>query len=293
MAAYNFKRDAKVYIVYGGNQYNIDISEITFSQTIMEESHSVKTIQSGEMFEGSIIRKANPANFSFTFPALREADLEIVFDRALDYSSFDLYVDTNTDIFYIRNCVIGNATFIVEKLRPLSMTVSGEASQVSTAGSVLGTPVSRSVLRTYNRVTDIVINLDSTDITDFLTAVTIELQNDINWTPYTTLDAVCGVSGSIVYPENYTINKRILAGTVTTYITDTNTADLQSWGKDLPLYIEVGQKISSTIYGFKLDISNCFFTNRVGSGQVFTQSYDWRMTQAVTDLSTIVTYTTL
>ena len=179
-AEYQFKREAKVYIVYGGNQYNIDISEISFVQTFVEQSISSKTIQSQEMFERSIINKANPANFSFTFPAIRQDDLKVVFDRALDYQVFDLYIETRQDVYKLRNCVITNGTFIIEKLRPLSMSITGEASQLTIPGVLSGTPVARDPARTYSRVDNIVILLDgSDDLTESLNSIQIELTNEV------------------------------------------------------------------------------------------------------------------
>ena len=56
MPVYQFKRDSKVYLVDElNNQYNIDISDISFGQTFMEKSFEVKTIQSQDFFEDSVI----------------------------------------------------------------------------------------------------------------------------------------------------------------------------------------------------------------------------------------------
>lgn len=81
MASFNFLKEAQLYLVWNNKQYNIDIQEISFSQTFTEESYSVNTLHSQDMFEGSVINKANPANFSFVMPALREDDLTVVVDR--------------------------------------------------------------------------------------------------------------------------------------------------------------------------------------------------------------------
>lgn len=48
----------------------------------------------------------------------------------------------------------------------------------------------------------------------------------------------------------------------------------------------------SVVYGVDLNISNCSFTNRMTSGPIYTESYDWRMTQRPTALSSVITYTT-
>jgi hypothetical protein len=302
MSTYNFKKEAKVYLVQGTNQYNIDISNISFSQTFMEESYSTKTLHYSSMFEGSVITKANPANFEFTFPALREDDLKVVFDRLLDYQTFDLYISTLQDVFKLRNCVITNGKFIIERLRPLSMTISGEASELSKVGSygvytIPGTVQPRDVNRTYNRITHVDVVLGDTSvgvdtISEDLVSIDLELQNKVNWPPYAVIGN-CGADNDILYPENFVVDTRVLGGSVVRYLTDTNNEKLLSWNTDIPIFIEVGQDIGGTVYGFVLDIDNCSFTNRLQTGNIYSQSYDWRMTQNPTNLSNIISYVTL
>lgn len=304
MSAYNFKKEAKVYLVHGNpeNQYNIDISSINFSQTFATESYSSNTINSSGFFDKSVVTKANPANFEFTFPALREDDLKIVFDRLLDYQAFDLYISTKQDVFKLRNCVITNGNFIIERLRPLSMTITGEASQLSKVGSygvyvIPGTPQSRSANRTYNRITNVNIILGNTAvgediISEDLVSLNIELQNNIKWPPHAVVGK-CGADLDIDYPETFVLDGRVLAGNIVRYLTETNNSKLLSWNTDIPLLIEVGQDISGIVYGFTLDMENCTFTNRLQTGNIFSQVYDWRMTQNPTNLSDIITYVTL
>ena len=64
MANYSFLKEAKVYIVYGTTKIQLDISSISFSQTFTEETRSVRTLHNqNNVFEGSVINTANPANF--------------------------------------------------------------------------------------------------------------------------------------------------------------------------------------------------------------------------------------
>ena len=75
MPTYNFKQEAQVYVVNGTNRHRIDVTDVSFSQTFSEESYAVNTIHApNDLFEGSIINKANAANFSFSLPVLQEAD---------------------------------------------------------------------------------------------------------------------------------------------------------------------------------------------------------------------------
>ena len=280
-------------MVYEGFRYRLDISEINFSQTFQEHSYSIKTIHTENMFEQSIINKANPANFDITFPAIRERDLRILFDRALDYLPFDLYIETHRGNFEVKSCVITNANFITETNRPLSMGVQGEATKVSlVAGDAPGSLVDRSTSRTYNRISDLDIEMSGTrSMNNALSGVSVELQNDVQWTPYTHVNGA--EQGTTMYPSAYTIKKRILAGSFTKYLLDTETVDLFSWSRNTSLTMFIGQEDAGTFFGFNFNIANCSYTNRIGTGEVFTQSFDWRMTQNPTNLSDVITYTTI
>ena len=288
MANYSFLKEAEVYLDYGSVLNRIDISSVSFSQTIAEESYSVKTIQNQAMFEGSIINKANPANFEITIPALREDDNKKVFDRLLDYNSFDLYIQTEHDIFKLETSVITNGTFLIDRLKPLSLTVSGEASQLSTVASLPRSVADRSATRTYNK-SIVQITLNGADISSDLSNASLEIQNNVSWIPWLTMQN----SNSIMYPLQYTINDRIVAGNINRYLNSDNDALLQTISTSATLLIKVGETVSSTFYGFQFNSSSCSYTNRLQTGAAFTQNYDWRMLQNPTSLSDVITYTTI
>ena len=290
MANYSFLKDAKVYLVFGVGQTQLDISNVSFSQTFTESSYAVKTLHVENMFEGSVINKANPANFELTIPALLESDLRILFDRLIDYNSFDLYISTQQDIFRLETCVITNGTFLLDRLKPLSLTVSGMASKLSTVGSLPFTNISRSPTRTYNK-SSMEILLNSVRLDSDLASVSIELQNEVSWTPWLTIQK--GVLEEVAYPSSYTVSKRILSGNITRYLNNTNSASLNTSSSNASLNIKAGKYINSSFYGFEFNLNNCSFTNRIQTNALFMQSYDWRMTQNPTSLSDVITYTTL
>jgi hypothetical protein len=292
MIYFSFKKEAKVYIVYKDNQYNIDVSNITFTQTINNQKYSDKTLQTQNMFKKVTLDKVNPATFELTFPAIREGDLEVLFNRALDYDIFDLYITTKQDVFKVEGCVITNTVFTIEKTRPLSMSISGEGVKLTREGDfgvtiVPGTPFVRSNTRTYNRTKTVDVILGGVAAINAVTAITIELQNQIEWTPYKVIDEPCGID-TLVYPTTFTIKKRILSGTITKYRIDDIT-----WNSNTTLRIIAGERVLGTTYGFDFDIDNVTFTSRIGTGEIFTQSYDWRMTQNPTSLLQVITYVTL
>lgn len=229
MPSYNFKREAQLFVVQGGNRYRIDISEINFSQTFAESSYAVKTLHAqSKYFEGSVINKANVGNFSFRVPAIQESDFIILETLMLNTSSFDLYISTTEDVFKLEKCVITNGSFVIEKSRPLSIDIQGEASKLTRGASLEGALQSRSNTRSYiiNPILDITI--DSSSITDIV-SVTMELQNEVSWTPYTTIHAAIDVTSASnsMYPSGYVVSKKILSGSISQYLTDANTSNTQ------------------------------------------------------------------
>ena len=99
MANYSFLKEAKAYIVYGTTKLQLDMSSISFSQTFTEETHTVRTLHNqNNVFEGSVINKANPANFEMTVNLLLEDDLEILFNRLIDVLiNFSLHFHTRSN----------------------------------------------------------------------------------------------------------------------------------------------------------------------------------------------------
>lgn len=300
MASYNFLKQAKVYVVDSSNQRRqLDVSSVEFSQTFTENSYKVKTLHSQNMFEGSVINKANPANFSMNVNAIQEADNKVIFDRLLDYSTFDMYVVTEESTFKIEYCVVSNGSFNIRQGTPLSLEISGEARKLSRVGtgsySLPGTLVAKTASPTHNQLLHTSVTLGGSDISSETVSLSVELQNDIQWSPYATVhDGVAVTSDSnTIYPTDYTIQKRILAGNIKRFLTDSSSSAVQAWDTDTTLNIKAGVLSSGSLtQGFEFDITNCSYTNRAEVGDLFTQSYDWRMTQNPTSLTDVITYIT-
>ena len=93
-----------------------------------------------------------------------------------------------------------------------------------------------------------------------------------------------------MYPSQFTLEKRILSGSIGQYVTDTSNTDVQTWDTNVPLVITAGNGLSSTSFrGFKFNLANCSFTNRNSVGDVYTQAYDWKMNDNPTDLGSKIT----
>ena len=298
MANYSFLKEAKVYIVSGNTKLQIDISSISFSQTFTEQTRSVKTLHDQtNWFEGSVINSANPANFELRTNLLIEDDTRITFDRMLAGLGFDLYIKTAADVFKLDDCVITNGQINIERLRPLSLSISGEATKLLTGqsdefnaltGMVLRTPDSP---RTYNLCPELTVTLDGADISSELRSLSMELQHEVNWTNYKTVNNA--IAGTTQYPSGFKFGNKTLAGNITRYLTDTNDSTVQSFGLNKALRIKAGTTIASTFFGVDLNTTNCTFTNRANAGDVFTQNVDWRMAQNTGgNIASVLTYTT-
>ena len=295
MANYSFKKEVEVFILSGGNRYKLDVGEVNFSQTFSEKSYPVKTLHTQtNVFESSTINKANPASFSFTFFAIVQNDFSIVETLMLNVSAFDLFIKTAADIFKITNCVITNGTFVIEKSRPLSIAVQGQGSRVLRGQSLTGSLQSRNATKTYTIPQSLTTTINGTTV-PFIISHTLELQNDIKWTPYTTVNGALDANSASnsMYPSSFTLSKKILSGSMVEYLTNVNASDAQTWSKSASIRIKAGNGLSgSSFRGFDFGPATCSFTNRVNAGSIFTQSYDWRMTQNPTSLGDVLKYVT-
>lgn len=304
MANYNIKQEAKVYLVHGGYRYTLEVGpELSFSQTFTDKTNSVRTLHDqNNFFDRSNIKKANPANFSFQVFFYKDnyaqSSTKIVHDRLLDCESFDLYISTEQDVFKLEKCVIANGTYGIERSKPLSLKVSGSASKLSKVGafssySFPGSAVSVNPNLQYLQTGQVTLTLGTgnTDISSEVLALKVELQNSIKWTPNMTVDAGIAVTGSsnAVFPQSYIVSKKSLAGNISRYLCDSNSAQLQTFDTSTPLRVRVGEVIGSTFYGLDFNMPTCSFTNRTTVSDLFLQNYDWRNTsnQAIT---TTITY---
>ena len=295
MANYSFLKEAKAYIVYGSTKLQLDMSSISFSQTFTEETHTVRTLHNqNNVFEGSAINTANPANFEMTVNLLLEDDLEILFQRLLDVQSFHLYITTASDVFKLQTCVITNGTINIERLRPLSLSISGEASKLLTGQATEFAAESITVLRTaassrtYNLASDLFIQLGSAQIHEHLVSLSMELQNEIEWIPYKLILNPLGTN----YPLQYNLKGKVLAGNITRYLNDSTESGAQSYATGQSLRIKAGTNISGLFRGIDLNTNNVTATTRITTGSVFTKSTDWRMVQNPASLGNVFTYIT-
>ena len=290
MANLIFKKEVELYLVHDSKKYKIDINEIEFSQSFQEKSYEVKTLHNQVGFEGSNINRANPAEFSFNTPLLEEARHEVVFDRLLDCTTFDLYISSGQDVFKLEKCVIQDGTFEINKSRPLRLSISGEASKLSKfSGSIPGTLQEGDEYDTTTYIIPKVntLTIGGTDISSSITALSVEVQNDISWNNYNTIQGAVTATNAAtsMFPNNFTIGTRVVAGSITKYLKGTTltdsvgSADLLTWDTDTALRLKAW---NSSNKGVDFNITNCSFTNRFQESGIFLEEYSWRMTQRPT-----------
>jgi hypothetical protein len=303
MSGYNFLRESELHIHYGSNRYNVKITpDLSFSQTFAEDAYSVKTLHDQtKMFQGTSVTKANPADFSFEVHLTSEKDESIVLDLLTDYDttsgeqllkSFDMYIVSNESTLKLEGCIITSGEFNFAKNSPLTLNVSGQK-KLSRVGdenySLPGSLQSASATRTPTKPL-LDVEVDGSDVSNLATA-TLSVQNNIEWTPYETLQNSLSVTSisNAMYPSNYSLNDRVVSGNITQYLTSNNSSDFQAF--DTSARVAVKTLVdNSTFFNFTSGASDCMFTKRTGQGEVFTQTLDYRLVNSPADLGTLITY---
>ena len=302
MAEYNFLRESELHIHYGSNRYNVKITPaFSFGQTFAEDAYEVKTLHDQtKMFQGTSVTKANPANFSFEIHLTSEKDESIVLDLLTDYDtssgeqllkSFDMYVVSNESTFKLEVCIITQGDFSFAKEKPLTLAVSGQAKKLSRVGdenySLPGNLQSATATRTPTKPL-LDVEIDGSDVSNLVTA-TLSVQNNIQWTPFETLQASLSVTSAsnAMYPSNYSLNNRVVSGNITQFHTNGNTSEFQTF--DTSTNIDLKTIVGGSTF-FHANLDGCMFTKRSDASEVFTQTYDYRLVTSPTDLGTIITY---
>jgi len=302
MTAYNLLRESSVHIVHNGSRYLLKTTpEVSFSQTFAEDAYEVKTLHDQtKMFQGTSVTKANPANFSFAVHLTQEKDESIVKSLLTDYDtsngeqllkSFDLYIVTGESTFKLEGCVITQGEFNLAKGSPLILTVSGQAKQLSRVGnasySLPGSLVNASSTRTPT-LSLLDVEVDSTDVPNLATA-TLQVQNNINWTPFETLQNSLSVTSAsnAMYPTTYTLGDRVVSGNITQYLTSNNSSTFQSF--DTSANIAVKTIVNGSTF-LNANLTGCMFTKRSNVAEAYTQTIDFRLVNSPANLGTIITY---
>lgn len=301
--SYSFLKESKLFIVYSGSRYRIYTSSaISFSQTFASDSFSVKTLHDqSKMFDGATITKANPANFEFDVPLTKEKDESIIIDLLSDVTdgqlkSFDVYLQSNQSTFKLENAIITGGAIDFRQNNPLTIRLQGEGTKFSKVGdesySMPGSLQSESATRTPLMVYP-VVSIDSLDMNNIL-STTVNIQNNIDWTPYETLQSSLSVTNAsnVMRPSNYVVNKRIISGAISQYQTDNNINQFDDFSTTANITLK-GVKVEDAANAtpfIQLALNPATFTARMTPSEVFVQSYDFSYTGSATVDSIITQY---
>lgn len=296
----NYLKQAKIYIVTDGTKHELDVSSLSVSQTYTEKTYSTKSLHTRNLVEASVIKKANPANFSFSLPVCAEDQNAFLVPLALTNTTFDLYIVTEANMIKVEHCVFSNCQFIISNRDVLQLSLEGEARRVTIpgladVGQIPGTLKSPTGPLTYLRVNDFEAVIDLFPTTDLIYSVNAEFQSDISWTEYMTVhDGIAVFSDqNTIYPGNFVVQKHIFAGSIGRYLTRDNYSDALRWNVTSPMHIKAGETINGTFCGFDINLNSCAFTSRVSAGDIFTMSHDWRMNYNPANLLATIQYKTL
>lgn len=301
--SYSFLKESKLYIVYGGSNYRIYTSSaISFSQTFASDSYSVKTLHDqSKMFDGSTITKANPANFEFDVPLTKEKDESIIIDLLSDVTdgqlkSFDVYLQSNQSTFKLENAIITGGAIDFGRENPLTIRLQGEGTKFSKVGNesytIPGSTESESATRTPLMVYP-VVTVDSLDMNN-ITSVTVNIQNNIDWTPFETLQSSLSVTdaSNVMRASNYVVSKRLISGAISQYQTDNNINQFDDFSTTANITLK-GVKVEDAANAtpfIQLALNPATFTARMTPSDVFMQSYDFSYTGSATVDSIITEY---
>ncbi len=301
--SYSFLKESKLYIVYSGSKYRIYTSSaISFSQTFASDSYSVKTLHDqSKMFEGATITKANPANFEFDVPLTKEKDESIIIDLLSDVTdgqlkSFDVYLQSNQSTFKLENAIITGGAIDFGRENPLTIRLQGEGTKFSKVGdesyTIPGSAQSESATRTPLMVFP-VVSVDSLDMNN-ITSVTVNIQNNIDWTPFETLQSSLSVTNAsnVMRASDYTVTKRLISGAISQYQTDNNINQFDDFSTTANITLK-GIKIEDAADAtpfIQIALNPATFTARMEPSEVFMQSYDFSYTGSATVDSIITQY---
>jgi hypothetical protein len=285
---YNFKKNAKAYIVYDGATHRIDLySDITASQTFDEQGYKRKTLHNlTDLHDHAVVNKANPANFSFTTPIPNSDIKPIILTLGSDYSSgninsFDLYIQFDNVIYKLTKCVIASMTFNIEMRAVLTVSISGTAAKLAKFGNVgvariPGIAAAESSFdRTYTTVDRLSTSIANVRL-DSLAAINMELKNDINWYPDEILSD--SLNGVMMYPGSYVLQGRTLSGSLTQFVTSENVDTL--FDTSISSTVDIGifcLEYSSANPLLRFALPSVVFTRRLSFEELINRVYDFRL----------------
>lgn len=301
MADYNFRKETRLFLAKGNALYSIDIyPDINYSQTFTETEIKVKTLHDQlNVIDAAVITKANPANFNFTVPIVVGSEMDVLLQNLMSWNTAvieaalipcDLYIVNSYEIYKLEKAVFETGTFQISQDSLVLLSIEGTAAKLSKVAAIPSNLVlqARSADPVYFGPGAISVTLNGTP-QDYITAITLELQNKVNWLDYATIHSSTNITDAsgTMYPEAFVVSGRVLSGTLMQHVTsDTN--NVQTWSTSQSLSVKLAPKAGDT-WVMEFNIPSIVFTNRVdASNDILIKSYDFRMNTNVQQLSDII-----
>jgi len=271
---YNFKRNSKLYLVYEGLKYRLEVyPDLSVSQTFSEQGVPRKTLHTQtDLHEHAVITRANVASFSFTVPFFDQSTIQKELELSTSYTNgvtpyFDLYIESDNIIYKLEKAVFETTTFNLSRDAPITVSLSGSGSRISKVTTIPGT-LQTTPTREYTRVSTLGTIIDSTTLTSVIN-INIEVVNKISWTKNDTINQT--LNGNIIYPTSFVLSGREVRGSVAHFVTDDNKEELS----DLSTEGELELLINSTLLSFVLP--SVVFTRRDDLNDLISRTYDFRL----------------
>ena len=124
-------------------------------------------------------------------------------------------------------------------------------------------------------------------------SVNLNLQNNIEWTPYENLHSSLSVTNSsnAMFPANYVLSNRILSGEIRQYQQDNNITQFDDFSTNTDLTI-IAKNTSGDANFFEVEINPVMYTARMEPSEIYTQSYDYRSLDNTDPVTTQISYST-
>lgn len=301
--SFEFLREGRVWLEHDSKFYLLHTTrDVSFSQTFKQDEVEKKTLHNlGNVIEGSVINEANPANFNFSMYLVDETVKyqHIPLDLLLEpdstnstkylqtFNLYFVYSDYSPEVYYkIENCMFTSGSFTIPRNGIMTVELSGEGARLTrVSGSVPGSIYAGyDATPTYaiSKAFDVFLGgTGAANKLDNILGVSFEVQNSVTWTQNSTLQKALQATNAdnSIYPDNFTMGNRTMAGNIRQYVsegTDSSHDNVQTWAENTTINVKAG--LSDSNYQLEITFDgNASYTNRAGFGDVFVQSYDFRL----------------
>lgn len=271
---YNFKRNSKLYLVYEGLKYRLEIyPDLSVSQTFNEQGIPRKTLHTQtDLHEHAVITRANVASFSFTVPFFDQSSIQKELELSTSYTNgvtpyFDLYIESDNIIYKLEKAVFETTTFNLSRDAPITVSLSGSGSKISKVTAIPGT-LQTTPTREYTRVSTLGTIISSTTLTSVIN-INIEVVNKVSWTKNDTINQT--LNGNIIYPTSFVLSGREVRGSVAHFVTDDNKEELSDLSTEGDLELTVNSSLLSFV------LPSVVFTRRDDLNDLISRTYDFRL----------------